>query len=131
MKEIFSKTGESIAFYIISLANGVVYCVWTVLYIVCLFMREVSIDKACENMLGAGYTQFTVEVTSPLFGVLDFFATVLPVMLVVWLVMYFVNIHKRKELCHEKLIAGVFIIDIVSALAIALDVFSLHMVLTK
>lgn len=131
MKEIFTKTGDSIALYIISMVNAVVYITWMVMYIVCLILREISIDRACDTMLGSGYTQFTVEVTSPLFGVLELFAKALPVILVVWLFLFFYNDRKRKELCSEKLIAGVFIIDLISALAITLDVFALHMVLVK
>ena len=62
---------------------------------------------------------------------LELFAKALPVILVVWLFLFFYNDRKRKELCSEKLIAGVFIIDLISALAITVDVFALHMVLVK
>ena len=56
MKEIFTKTGESIALYIISMVNAVVYITWMVMYTVCLILREISIDRACDTMLGSGYT---------------------------------------------------------------------------
>lgn len=131
MKEIFTKTGESLAFYIFSLINAVVYAVWTVIYFVCLVMRGVAIDQACGNMLMSGYQEFTVEVSSPVFGVLEMFATALPVFLIVWMAMYFINNRKNKELCDNRLIAGAFIIDVISTFVIAIDVFGLHMVMVK
>ncbi len=131
MKEIFTKTGESLAFYVFSLLNAVVYTVWTVIYFVCLIMRGVAIDQACGNMLMSGYQEFTVEVTSPLFGVLRMFATALPVLIIVWMIMYFVNTKKRRQLCDNRLIAGAFIIDAISTLVIAIDVFGLHMIMVK
>lgn len=129
MKEIFTKTGESLAFYIVSLINGAMYTVWTIMYFVCIVLRGVAIDQACNNMLMTGYTEFTVEVSSPLFGVLNFFAKALPVILIIWMVMFFVNDRKNKVLCDNRLIIGVFVINLISALVVALDVFGLHMVL--
>lgn len=131
MKEIFTKKGESLAFYILSLINGAMYIVWTVMYFVCFILRGVAIDQACNNMLIAGYSEFTVEVTSPLFGVLNFFAAALPVVLIIWMIIFFVNDRKNKVLCDNRLIIGVFVIDLVSALTVALDVFGLHMVFVK
>lgn len=131
MKEIFTKKGDSTLFYVVSLINGAMYAVWTVMYFVCLVMRGIAIDTACDNMLMTGYTEFTVEVFSPIFGVLDFFAMALPVVLIAWMVMFFINDRRRINLCDRRLIIGVFCIDLISAVFIAIDVFGLHMVMTK
>lgn len=125
---IIKEKGDSKAFFIFSLINGILYTVWFVAYIICLILRSYAFNTAQNTMVLGGYTAFTVEVSSPMFGVLKFFMMLLPVIMAVWTVMLMVTDRKHKKLCDKWLIIAVFAADIVSALTVTLDIVTLHMV---
>ncbi len=128
MKRIFSEKGDSKLFYIASLVNGILYIVWFVAYIICLILRSAAFDSAQSSMALGGYTSYTVEVTSPFFGILQFFAMLLPVLLVVWTVMLLVFDRKGYKLCNNVLIYIVYSADVLCAVLCALDIALLHMI---
>ncbi len=127
MSRLNLKKGDSRALFILSLVNFLIYAVWFVAYIVCLMLRASAFSSAQASMAISGQTNYTVEVTSPFFGVLRFFIYLLPVLLLAWLVALLVADKKKKDLCDSKIIVAVFGIDTVCAVMTALDIFSAHM----
>lgn len=128
MKKFQIKTGDSKFFFTLSLINGGLYFAWLVAYIVCTILRASAINSAQTSMALGGYSTYTIEVTSPMFGVLRALAYVLPVVLCVWIAVFFIVDRKNVRLCDNRLIIGVFGADVVSALLCALDITTLHMI---
>ena len=128
MKKIQIKSGDSKFFFILSLINGGLYAAWFIAYIVCTILRNSAFNSAKTSMALGGYTTYTVEVTSPMFGVLRAIAYVLPVILLVWIAVLFVLDRKNVKLCDNKLVVAVFGADVLTALVCALDIASLHMI---
>ncbi len=128
MKRILTEKGDSKLFYVTSLINGILYIVWFVAYIMCLILRSAAFNRAQSSMALGGYTSYTVEVTSPFFGVLRFFAMLLPVLLAVWTIMLLVFDRKGYKLCHNAVICTVYAADVLCAVFCALDIALLHMI---
>ena len=128
MKKIQIKSGDSKFFFILSLINGGLYAAWFAAYIICTVLRNSAFNSAQASMAIGGYTTYTVEVTSPMFGVLRAFAYVLPAILLVWIAVLFVLDRKNVKLCDNKLVVAVFGADVLTALVCALDITSLHMI---
>ncbi len=128
MKRIFTDKGDSKLFYASSLISGAFYVVWLVSYIVCLILRSAAFNSAQSSMALGGYSTYTVEVTSPFFGVLEFFAFLIPVLLAVWTVMLFVFDRKGYKLCNNVLIYIVYGAGTLCAVLCALDIAVAHMI---
>ena len=128
MKRIFTDKGDSKLFYITSLVSGIFYIVWFVTYIICLILRSAAFNSAQSSMALGGYAMYTVEVTSPFFGILEFFAFLIPVLLTVWTVMLFAFSHRGYKLCNNVLIYTVYASGVLCALLCALDIAAAHMI---
>ncbi|MBR3768376.1 MAG: hypothetical protein IKL10_09105 [Clostridia bacterium] len=128
MINIIKEKGENLAFFILTLVNGIFYGVWFLAYIICSVLRYQAFNTAQTNMMISGFTNFTVEVTSPFFAVLKFAVLLLPVILAVWTVMMFIIDHKGKKLCDKWLVIAVFAVDFLCALIASADIISLHMI---
>ncbi len=128
MNRLTLKKGDSRFFFVLSIINSVLFTVWDIAYIVCIFLRNAAFSTAQTNMALSGQTEYTVEVTSPFFAVLRFFAYILPVMLCVWTVVLYVIDRKNKKLADTKLIFTAFGADIFAAILCALDITAIHMI---
>ncbi len=128
MKRIFVEKGDSKLFFVTSLVNGILYIVWLAAYVICLILRSAAFNSAQSSMALGGYASYTVEVTSPFFGVLKFFAMLLPVILTAWTVMLMVFDRKGYKLCKNVLICIVYAADVLCAVFCALDIALLHMI---
>ncbi len=128
MKRISLNKGDSKFFFVLSSVNGVLYTVWTAVYLICLILRNAAFNSAQTSMAVSGHSAYTVEVTSPFFGILKVFSMLLPVIMTVWTVMLILNDRKHKQLCDSKLILGVFAADVITALLCAADITTLHMI---
>lgn len=128
MKNPVKEKGDSKAFFVFTVINGVLNTMWLTVYLVCLALRAQAFNTAQANMMLTGQSSYTVEVTSPFFTVLRIFAYLLPVIITVWTVLMLVNDRKNKKLCDKWLIGTVFGMELVSALLIAADITMLHMV---
>ncbi|MBQ6897421.1 MAG: hypothetical protein IJN70_00450 [Clostridia bacterium] len=121
------KRGDSRFFFVLSIINSVLFAVWDIAYIVCIFLRNSAIATAQTNMALSGQAEYTVEVTSPFFPVLRVLVYILPVMLGLWTVMLHLTDRKDKELADNKLIFTAFGADILAAVLCAIDITALHM----
>ena len=128
MKGLPLKKGDSGFFFWLSAVNTVLFTVWTVAYIICIFLRNAAFSTAQTNMALTGMAEYTVEITSPFFAVLKTVAFVLPVILTVWTVLLYVNHHRRLALCDNKLFIGSFAADAAAAVFCMLDVTAIHMI---
>lgn len=122
------KKGDSRFFFIFSIVNTVLFAVWDVAYIVCIFLRNAAFSTAQTNMAITGQTEYTVEVTSPFFPVLRIVVYLLPVVLAVWTAVLYALDRKNKELTDNKLIFAAFGADILAAILCALDITAVHMI---
>ncbi len=122
------KKGDSRFFFVLSIINSVLFAVWDIAYIICIFLRNSAIATAQTNMALSGQAEYTVEVTSPFFPVLRVLVYILPVMLGLWTVMLYVIDRKDKELADNKLIFTAFGADILAAVLCAIDITALHMI---
>lgn len=128
MNRLNLRKGDSRMLFVLSLVNFITYAVWFAAYIICLILRASAFNSAQASMAISGQTTYTVEVTSPFFGVLRFFIYLLPVILLIWTVILTVTDRKRKELCDNKIIIAVFGIDAVCAITAAVDIMAAHMI---
>ena len=128
MKGFTLKKGDSRFFFVLSIINSVLFAVWDIAYIICIFLRNSAIATAQTNMALSGQAEYTVEVTSPFFPVLVAVAYVLPVLLGVWTVILYVTDRRNKELTDNKLIFTAFGADILAAVLCALDITAIHMI---
>lgn len=128
MKNPIKEKGDSRLFFVFTLISGIVNTLWLAVYTVCLILRNQAFNTAQTNMILSGQSTYTVEVTSPFFGILKVLAYVLPVIITVWTVLLLVNDRKNKKLCDKWLIAAVFGAELISALLITADITMWHMV---
>ena len=128
MKGFTLKKGDSRFFFVLSIINSVLFAVWDIAYIICIFLRNSAIATAQTNMALSGQAEYTVEVTSPFFPVLRVLVYILPVMLGLWTVMLHLTDRKDKELADNKLIFTAFGADILAAVLCAIDITALHMI---
>lgn len=128
MKRFNIRKGDSRFLFVFSLVNFFLYAVWFASYVICLMLRSSAFNSAQASMALSGQMNYTVEVTSPFFGVLRVFLYVLPVFIIVWLVALKICDKKRMTLCDNKIIIAVFGIDTVCALMSAFDMFASHMI---
>ena len=119
---------ERRSFLKLSIINLALYGFWIGAYVVCLIMRAQAFNTAQTNMALAGYVSYTVEVSSPLFGVLSFIASLLPYMMLIWTLMLARKSRKKKPLCSSKIILAVLCVNAVTAILATVDIVSLHMV---
>lgn len=125
---IIQEKGDSKAFFVVSLINGIIYTVWFFIYIVCLILRSYAFNTAQNTMALGGYSAYTIEVSSPVFGVLKFFVFLLPVIMLIWTVMLKVCDSKNKTLCDKWIIIATIVADALCAFAVTLDITTLHMI---
>lgn len=128
MNRFTVKKGDSTFFFVLSAVNAVLFAVWDIAYIVCIFLRNAAFSTAQTNMALSGQAEYTVEITSPFFGVLKAFAFVLPLLLSVWTVVLYVIDRKNKELADNRLIFTAFGADIFAAILCALDITAIRMI---
>lgn len=128
MKGFTLKKGDSRFFFVLSIINSVLFAVWDIAYIICIFLRNSAIATAQTNMALSGQAEYTVEVTSPFFPVLRVLVYLLPAMLGLWTVMLHLTDRKNKELADNKLIFTAFGADILAAVLCAIDITALHMI---
>ena len=128
MKGFTLKKGDSRFFFVLSIINSVLFAVWDIAYIICIFLRNSAIATAQTNMALSGQAEYTVEVTSPFFPVLRVIVYILPLMLGLWTVMLHLTDRKDKELADNKLIFTAFGADILAAVLCAIDITALHMI---
>ena len=116
------------AFLRLSFVKTVLFSVWSIAYVVCVFLRSRAFNNAQTSMLASGYQTYTVQVTSPFFTVLKIGAFLLPVLLAVWTAVLYRN--DRKHNIHpDKLFTLIaFGADILAAFICMLDVTLIHMV---
>lgn len=127
-KKININKGETRGFYRFSVFNTVFYSLWSLIYIICLFTRANAFSTAQSEMALLGYTSYMVEVTSPMFGILEFLAMLLPAILLIWVCVLLRSDRKGKKLCTKKIIIAAFVADTVASLLCAMDITKLHMV---
>lgn len=128
MKNPIKEKGDSRLFFVFSLVAGIFNILWFGIYTVCLFLRTQVFNTAQTNMMLSGQSTYTVEVTSPLFGVLKVLAYVIPVIITVWTVLLLVNDKKGRHLCDKWIIGSVFGAQLISALLVTADITMWHMV---
>ncbi len=128
MRGFSLKKGDSKLLFVLSCINAALYTVWSVAYIVCAFLRDSAFNNAQSSMMLSGQATYTVEVTSPFFGVLKVFAFALPVLISVWTAVLLVTDRKNKALCDNKLIICAFGAAAAAALLCALDVAVINMI---
>lgn len=115
----------------LSVIDIAVYGFWVVAYAVCLIMRSRAFSTVQNSMALQGYTAaYTVEVSSPMFGVLSFLAKLLPVVIVLWTVLFIKKSKKSGPLFNKWIIIAVFAVNTLAVLLACVDIASLHMVLT-
>lgn len=129
-KKIVIDKGETHGFFRFSVFNTILYSLWALIYIICLFARANAFTAAQAEMAVLGYAAYTVEVTSPMFGILEFIAMLLPLILAIWILVLFLNDRKGKRLCTKKIIVAAFSVDVIASLLCAMDIINLHMVFT-
>lgn len=128
MNGLTLKKGDSKLLFVLSIINSALFSVWSIAYVVCIFLRNSAFTTAQTNMALSGQAEYTVEITSPFFAVLRVFVYMLPVILAAWTVILYVTDRKNKELCDRKLIFTAFGADALAAVICALDIASLHMI---
>ncbi len=122
------KQGDSRFFFILSLINTAIFAVWDIVYILCTMLRNAAFSTAQTNMALTGQSVYTVEVTSPVFGILKAVVFSLPVILAVWTAALFITERKNKELCSTVLIIAAFAFDALAAILCAADIAALNMI---
>ncbi len=113
----------------LSVINLALYGFWNIAYIVCLFLRAKAFNTVQTAVTAQGLTaSFTVEVASPMFGVLSFLGKLLPVIIILWTVIFIRTAKKNKPLCPVWMIISVFVVNFLCAVLATADIASLHMV---
>lgn len=112
-----------------SIINLALYGFWNIAYIVCLFLRAKAFNTVQTAVTAQGLTaSFTVEVTSPMFGVLSVLGKLLPVIIIIWTVIFVRSVKKQKALCPTWMIIAVFVVNFLCGILATADIASLHMV---
>lgn len=128
MRRLNIRRGDSGFLFVFSLVNFFLYGAWIIAYVICMMLRSSAFNSAQASMALSGQVNYTVEVTSPMFGVLRAVLYALPVFIAVWLVALVICDKKRMLLCDNKIIIALFGIDAVCALISAFDMFASHMI---
>lgn len=112
-----------------SVINLALYGFWNIAYIVCLFLRAKAFNTVQTAVTAQGLTaSFTVEVASPMFGVLSFLGKLLPLIIIVWMIIFVKTAKKNNSLGPTWLTIAVFVVNFLCAVLATADIASLHMV---
>jgi len=120
--------GESGYVFVSSVVSCAVFLLWFVLYLVCVISREFMLAAAQKQMLLAGTTDYTVEITSPLFIVLKIMIFALPFIMIAWIIGIGVANKRGKSLCDNRLIVASYILDAVVGFVALIDAFAIRIV---
>ena len=128
MSRKLKNKGDSNFLYGFSIFKAALFSVWSFAYIVCLALRSNAFSNAQKSLSMSGYSTYTIEVTSPFFGVLEAVAFLIPVAVIVWIVaLYKKDKHSKQPI--EKLFPLIaFGVDVVAAFICLLDITVFHMI---
>ena len=128
MSRKLKNKGDSNFIYIFSIVKGAFFAVWCFAYVVCLALRSNAFSNAQKSLSLSGYTTYTIEVTSPFFGVLKALAMLIPVAVIIWIISLYKK-DKYSKLPIEKLFPLIsFGVDVVAAFICLLDITVFHMI---
>ena len=122
-EQLFSTKKNFAVFTIIA---GVINALWDFLYLFTVMLRSVAMSTAENAMRLAGRTAYTFTFESPLIGLLKFFMFLLPVLALVWAIL-FKKADGQKYYYNKKIVIVFLCLIALSMLLAVIDLTALHL----
>lgn len=110
---------------VLCIVTGVV---WTVTYFVCVICRDSMMSQAVADLAQKGAEEYRLVISSPMFTVLKFFMTLLPLTSILWAVSTVTADKKGRLLCEKKLLFTALACIAVASFTAVIDLAKVHMI---
>lgn len=114
--------GDSRLSVLSGILNGVLYVIWIVAYVVCVYQREGLFSRYEARMLADGIASYHMEISTPFIGLLKAMLYIMPIIVILWTVAVVMADKKGKRPASKKTLIGLFGLDTVIGITVLVDI---------